>query len=113
PPPALDEELPLAERRANTRLRDRHLALHRPLGHLPGHLAADRSDLALELTHPGLARVVGDDHPQRRIAERDAAAREPVALHLARDQVSTSDLQLLFLGVAGELDHFHAVAQRP
>ena len=39
-----------------------------PLGDLPGDLAADRPDLALELAHPGLARVVGDDHPQRRVA---------------------------------------------
>ena len=38
--------------------------------------------------------------------------RQPVVLHLLVDQVIGRDLQLLFLGVAGELEHFHAVAQR-
>jgi hypothetical protein len=35
-----------------------------------------------------------------------------VVLHLLVDQVIGRDLQLLFLGVAGDLEHFHAVAQR-
>ena len=38
--------------------------------------------------------------------------REPVVLHLLVDQVIGRDLQLLFFGVAGDLEHFHAVAQR-
>ena len=36
------------------------------LGDLPRDLAADGADLALELAHAGLARVVGDDRAQRR-----------------------------------------------
>ena len=38
---------------------------------------------------------------------------QPVALDLARHQVALGDLELLLLGVAGELDDLHAVAQRP
>ena len=38
--------------------------------------------------------------------------RQAVVLDLLVDQVIGGDLQLLFLGVAGDLEHFHAVAQR-
>ena len=48
----------------------------------------------------------------RRLGELDLLGRQAVVLHLLRDQVLERDLQLLFLGVAGELEDFHAVAQR-
>ena len=38
---------------------------------------------------------------------------EPVRLELLREQVALRDLELLVLGVARELDHVHAVEQRP
>ena len=38
---------------------------------------------------------------------------QPVRLELALDQVSPGDLDLLVLGVARQLDHLHAIAQRP
>src|SRR6185437_16794137 len=109
PPPGLREELALTQRGAHPRLGDRDLSLHDPLGDLPGHLAADRPDLALELPHAGLTRVVGDDYLERRVAECNPAGREPVALDLARHQVALGDLELLLLGIAGELDHLHPV----
>src|SRR4051794_24769481 len=83
------------------------------LGDLAGDLAADRPDLALQRAHARLARVVGDDAAQRLVADRDPRLLEAVALDLARHEVALGDLQLLVLGVAGELDDLHAVAQRP
>jgi hypothetical protein len=41
------------------------------------------------------------------------ARLEAVRLELAAHQVAARDLDLLLLGVAGELDDLHAVAQRP
>ena len=43
----------------------------------------------------------------------DVLVAEPRLLELARNQVLLRDLRLLALGVAGELDDFHAVEQRP
>src|SRR4029079_5056245 len=93
-------------------LRDRALARARAARVLSCGLAAHGTDLALELAHAGLARVVADDPPQRRVRERDLALRQPGALDLAWRQVAAGDLELLLLGVAGELDDLHAIAQR-
>ena len=41
----------------------------RILGDLARDLTEDRADLALEVAHAGLARVVVDDRAQRRIAD--------------------------------------------
>ena len=82
------------------------------LGHLPGDLAAHRPDLALELADAGLARVVADDRPQAAVGEGDPRLPQPVALDLAGHEVALGDLELLLLGVAGELDDLHPVAQR-
>ena len=38
---------------------------------------------------------------------------QSVGGQLAGDEIAPRDLELLVLGVAGEVDHFHAVAQRP
>ena len=64
------------------------------------------------LRTPGLARVALDDLAQRVVGELDLGPAEAVLLDLARHQVALGDLELLLLGVAGELDHLHAVAQR-
>jgi hypothetical protein len=42
----------------------------------------------------------------------DVLLGEPVALDGLRDEEAPRDLDLLHLGVAGQLQHFHAVAQR-
>ena len=83
------------------------------LGDLASDLAADRADLALQVSHPGLARVLVGDRPKRRVAERDLASREPVLLDLAGDQVALGDVDLLVERVAGEVDHLHPVLKRP
>ena len=83
-----------------------------PFRAAPRDLPAQRADLALEIAHAGLARVAADDVANRGLRELDLLGRQPVILHLLPDQVLEGDLQLLFLGVAGELEDLHAVAQR-
>ena len=46
------------------------------------------------------------------VGEADLRVGEAVLLDLLRDQVAPRDLDLLLLGVPGQLDHLHAVAQR-
>src|SRR5262249_8945002 len=74
--------------------------------------AADRRDLALEVPDARLARVALDDRLERLVEERDVLAREARPLDRLRREELLGDLDLLLLGVAGELQHFHAVAQR-
>ena len=76
-------------------------------------MAQRLADLALEVAHAGFARVVRDDLAQRRLGDLDLAVLDAVRLHLALDQIALGDLQLLDVGVAGEADDLHAVAQRP
>ena len=81
------------------------------LDHLDRDLAADRRDLALEVAHAGLARVVADDAEQRLVGELDILLFEPVGLALLADQVLLRDLELLRLRVAREPDDLHAILQ--
>ena len=78
-----------------------------------GNMAKDVADLALEIAHAGLARVVVDDQKQGRVADRALLRLEPGRRELARHQVAAGDLQLFGAGVAGQRDDLHAVAQRP
>ena len=76
-------------------------------------LAADRRDLALEVADARLARVALDDRLERFVEERDVRASSSPAPSIAfGDEELLGDLDLLLLGVARELQHFHAVAQR-
>ena len=43
--------------------------------------------------------------------ELEPPDRETVFFDLARDEVATSDLQLLFLGVTRKTDHFHPIQE--
>ena len=38
---------------------------------------------------------------------------QPVGLELAGDEIAARDLEFLVLGIARQIDHLHAVAQRP
>ena len=49
---------------------------------------------------------------QALLGERELLALEPVGLQLLRDEVALGDAELLFLGVARELDHVHPVEER-
>ena len=81
-------------------------------GAAPRDLAADGADLALEIADAGFTRVAADHRAQALVGERHLRLGEAVVLHLLGDQVIARDRELLFLGVAGELEHFHAIAQR-
>ena len=74
-------------------------------------LAADRADLALQVAHAGLARVVLNDLAHGVVGEGHLLVLETVGLELPRDQVTLGDLQLFVFGVAVERDDLHAVAQ--
>ena len=75
-------------------------------------MAADRADMALEIAHAGLARVVANDRADGVFGDLALLGLEAVGLELALDQIALRDFELLVLGVAGQLDHFHAVAHR-
>jgi hypothetical protein len=59
-----------------------------------------------------LLRVVVDDRAQRAVGEVTGTSFEMPASFCCRDQVLLRDVELLELGVAGELDDLHAVLQR-
>ena len=83
------------------------------LGHdLAGHLAADRRDLALEVADAGFARVALDQRANRLFLDDDVGGGQPRPFDGLGGQEALGDLDLLFLGVARQLQHFHAVAQR-
>ncbi len=74
-----------------------------PLGAAPGHLAADRGNLALEIAQPGFAGVVADDLADCRIANSQVRLEKSVLIELLGDDVLLRDMRLLFLAVAGKL----------
>ena len=82
-----------------------------PQRELHGDLAADRGDLALEVAQPGLARVAADHLPQHRLGEGHVSGAQAVRLELLRHEVAARDLDLLLLGVSGEMDDLHAVPE--
>ena len=80
------------------------------LGPPPRGLSADRPDLAFEIADARFARVAENHLPQApsvKVSVRTSGRGSSPAC----DEVIARDLQLLLLGVAGQLEHFHAVAQ--
>src|SRR5208337_1945850 len=75
-------------------------------------LAADGSNRPLQAADAGFARVMANDEADRLLRKLDLLAGYSVFLNLPRNQVLESNVYLLFLGVALELDDLHAVAQR-
>ena len=75
-------------------------------------LAGQVGDLALQVPHAGLARVVADQVAQRVVGDVPLVGLQAVRLGLLGDQVALGDLDLLILGVAGDADDLHAVHQR-
>ena len=82
------------------------------LRHLERERAAELRDLALELSHAGLARVVADDRAERFVGDRERPFADRVRRELLRDEVPLGDVHLLVGRVAGELDDLETVAQR-
>ena len=81
------------------------------LGDLPGDLAHDVGDLALEVPDAGLVGVRADELGHRLVGDLDVLGLEAVVRHLLGDEEALADLDLLLLGVAGQLDDLHPVAQ--
>src|SRR5262249_6916502 len=67
--------------------------------------------LAFQIAQARLARVAADYLGGRLEGELDFRVAKPVFSLLLWNQVPFDDLQLLFLGVPRQLQHFHAVAQ--
>ena len=81
-------------------------------GNPGGDLAQHGAELSLELSHPCLARVIGDDRLENLVLHRHLVLAQAIALQLPRPQVPARDRRLLRRGVAVEADHLHAVEQR-
>ena len=112
PPAGVGREPARAEPFADTLLVDLDL-LRVPGRNERRRLPAERRDLALEVAHAGLARVLRDHQPQRLVRDRDPALLQAVRRDLLRHEVPLRDPELLLVRVAGELDHVHPVEQRP
>ena len=80
---------------------------------LPGCLPADVSDLPLQLAHAGLFCVIPGHLPDSSPADGELVLFQSVAVKLLGNQVLHGDVELLVLCVAGHLNDFHAVQQRP
>ena len=78
----------------------------------PCRLSADRADLALEIPDTCFTRVPENHRAQPVVGEAQRLGCEAVVGHLLGHEVLARYLELLDLGVAGKLEHFHAVAQR-
>jgi hypothetical protein len=70
----------------------------------------DLGDLALQVAHAGLARVVAHDVEQRLVGDLQLGLLQPVGLDLLRHQVAARDVSLN-LRIAGRRI-FHAIEQR-
>ena len=81
------------------------------LGDLPGDLAHDVGELALEVPDAGLVGVRADELGHRLVGDLDVLVLEAVVLHLLGDEEALADLDLLLLGVAGQVDDLHPVAE--
>src|SRR5262249_12681851 len=57
-----------------------------------GHRTANRTDLALQLPHPGFMGIVADDSLERRFLEGTLFRRQPVLLKLTVHQVFAGNL---------------------
>ena len=86
-------------------------AFLRTFRHLAGHLATDRTDIAFQVAQAGFTGVLGNNLADDVIVKTDMLVLQPVFLDLARHQIALGDLQLLLLGVAGQADNLHTVAQ--
>ena len=80
--------------------------------HLRGHRATDAADLAFEFAHAGFAGVVLDYFRQRGRRPLALLALQSILRELPPHEVSLRDFQFLAIGVAGNFDRLHAVAQR-
>src|SRR5207244_2839278 len=72
----------------------------------------DFPDLAFQTTHAGLARIRVNDFAQCIVRDFDLTLFDTVGFHLPANEIASRNLQFFGLGVAGQTDDLHAVAQR-
>src|SRR5205809_372334 len=80
---------------------------------LLGYLSADVCDLALQVAHSGLARVLTDEFQKCPVRVTNLLRLQPVGLDLLPDQEALRDLEFFQLGVTRQIYDFHAVLQGP
>ena len=61
--------------------------------------------------HAGFVRVGFDDPGEGVVFEADLFGGETMSFELAGNEIGFGDAELIGLGVAGDFDHFHAVAE--
>ena len=79
---------------------------------LPGYLSTDFRDLPFQTAHSCFASVITDNIEQHFFRDADFFRLKSIGLDLLRDQVLLRDVDLLFLGITGNTNHFHAIQQR-
>jgi hypothetical protein len=82
-----------------------------PAAILVANLPRQLADLAFELSAPCLARVVPNDGLDCLWRKGDLFIVQTVLPNLAGDEVVAPDDRLFLLGIATQLDDFHAVKQ--
>ena len=76
----------------------------------PRDLAANCAYFALQLAQAGFLSISLNDCRQGCPRKIKVAGGDAVLFHLLRQQMPPRDFQLLFFGVTGEPDYFHAIA---
>ena len=82
------------------------------LGNLQSDLSRDAADGPFELTHAGFARVARGDQFNRLVGNCQLFRLQSILFNLTRNQIPFGNLQLLPVAIAGNRNHFHAIAQR-
>src|SRR2546427_7802020 len=80
-----------------------------PFQKTAGVFAADTGYLAFEISDASFARVMSDDEVNRLILKLNLIRLQSAVFATTGHQVISRDLNLLFLGVSRQFDHFHAV----
>ena len=81
------------------------------LGEPAGHLAAQRSQMPLQVAQSGFLGVFGNDPQNGLVGDRQRVRRQAVFLDLTGDQKPPGNGHLFVLRVPGQPDDFHAVFQ--
>ncbi|MNV96182.1 hypothetical protein D3C71_1911560 [compost metagenome] len=78
-----------------------------------GSLSAQCSYLLLQITDAGFTSVLANRSKDRIIAYFKLLLLKPVLPLLLRQQITSSDLQLLQFRITRNIQHFHTVKERP
>ena len=82
-----------------------------PFRHFSSHLAAHFADFPFQITQTGFTSVFGDNFTDCFIIKTNVLCFKTVFLNLTRNQIALGNLQLFLLGVTGQINNLHPVAQ--